>query len=222
MMRRITAFGTLAALLAAGYLLILGLALINRLGPDRAVLVLDECRFNRALPHMFSTETGLTLRTATLYQPKGEARPAGAVLLSFAFTPPDPAPKRAWVALESDGPAVAAWRQAWGDGQSYRPLILRDVASEREVLRRRYSGRTGLVVTEGSVQPLAAPLEGHAPFQLALRRADLHLSARQRRFLAGLPPQTADGCVARFEAELIYGALGTPYVAAVRPLSPAQ
>ncbi|MGF1607095.1 MAG: hypothetical protein ACFB22_12240 [Rhodothalassiaceae bacterium] len=206
-----------AGLIALSFALVLGPGWVNQYGPARARLELGECRFNRALPNPLGEAPGLTLRTVSLYRPHKDPRPAGALALSFGLRPDDLAPVRAMVAVEAKGPAVAAWRARIGAPPAFPPLVVRDVAKRRADLQRRYANHPAILIVPGEIRRGGSD----GAISLDMRVKTLHLTAAQTRFLNTLDGQAGPECQPRFVADLVVGALGTPFIAELRPIVPA-
>lgn len=195
-------------------------AAFNHVGAPSGRLIVEECRLAAApggglLADLFGGPPSLAIQTETFYRPAGPRRPLPAVIADAGLDAGGAA-MHGFAAIEADGPAVDAYaaRETLGAGDP-RPLILRDFARDYDALARRYAETPGVAVAravlsaerrDGVLRPVVAP---------AVKRPAL--TRIQRAYLASLPPREAP-CRSRFLAEIVYGALGNPFVAALRPL----
>jgi len=210
---------------ALANLVVLGVAAYDRLGPEHGRLTVEECRLivnGQALglwEMLGDSAAPLALRAVSLYRPRSGPRPEAERLAEFGFSvDPEgrqPPAKRAFVALEADGPALERYEAAQS-GAAAGVIVVRDVAVDPETLQTRYGTRSGLAVTKGLADVTVS--EGEVSLAPRLRRDRLHLGRKARRDLADLAPQETEACRSRFMAEIVYGAAYTPRVARLRPL----
>lgn len=210
------------ALANAGMLIV---SAYDRLGPQRGRLIIESCRLviDPTADGLWEMIAGgsapLTLDNVGLYMPKGDRRPQAARLAEFGFSvdpeAPQPAPMTAYVALEAHGPAVDAYAERL-DPDATRPLVVRDVAREPDLLAGRYANDAGVALARGIADIERS--EGGVRLVPRLRVDMLHVGRADRRRLEDLAPSPGEPCRTTMLAEIAFGAAYSPRLVRLRPL----
>jgi len=207
---------------------LLAAAAYDRLGPTYGRLAIEECRLEivPAADGLWDMLTGraapLRLRTASRLMVPGELRPRAERLAALGFSvdpdAPQPAPRTAYVAVEAHGPAVDAYAETLPP-ETARPIVLRDVSLDEQLLIDRYAGRSGVAIAKGIA---GIALKNDAVRLVPkLRVTHLHADHADRRALAEFGASREEPCRSRFLAEIVFGASHAPRLERLRPIEPA-
>lgn len=207
---------------------ILGSAMINRLGPERGRLSLDNCRLTTdseagLISMLKDGNDGIRLDTRSSV---AAAQTIPALADRLAAGEPvireKTGPARTlsgYVVLDKSEEALAAWQKAQPEKPTHSPLIIRDGNRDMDRLVQKYNGKADMAIARGRLK--TEVISGKTMQQMWLASPNPTLPQHARAILQDLPvaAQHTGACHPRFLLEIHYGALGDPWVSGLHPLS---
>ncbi|GAB4575784.1 MAG: hypothetical protein Tsb008_17570 [Rhodothalassiaceae bacterium] len=211
----------LPAALITPFLLIFALAAADRLLPARGRLFIPECALitehgpSGLLDRLLRRKAPIALHMNVWFEPAEDGRPTAERLSDIGFPAGSEAlPRRGYVVLESDGPAVEAARKATGLGL---PTI-RDADIRAGALLSRYGEAPNRAIARARFVFRQDARTGHVLLEAEPDPSRLYPDGIAWRVFVPEQKSPNVSCRSRYRLEVIFGSLGIPHIAQIHAM----